>query len=423
MMNIILKKYIRYVLIIGVFASSFYVVSAEGVNNTTDATSTLQSYIATLLQEVSRLQQLISVQYQGHESSYIFDADEVVESGVSWIKNSQEINGHFKYEYIPFLDRYNDDDNIVRQAGTLYVLGEVYTSTREDIYGLESAIVNSIRYFESQTIEDSFGGYDFNCVLKKRTQCSLGATSLALLGVLDLLEVNPELSSRYGGLAEGYKNYLMAMKQEGTGFRTYYYTSRTQKNTESSFSTGEAFLALARYQRYQESEEITTVLDDTFEYFRQSEMGKDTNLYLWAMAGIKTLHADNPKSSYVEYAELFTDSRITGASTRRSSGRNRCAYIEGVVSAYDVLEGDVPLYKQNRYREEIDFWLNKSSTLQIEDDAYMHISVNGGAQQKLVPPDMNLARGGFLSGTNEPVQRIDFTQHCVSAYLQAFDGA
>lgn len=31
---------------------------------------------------------------------------------------------------------------------------------------------------------------------------------------------------------------------------------------------------------------------------------------------------------------------------------------------------------------------------------------------------MEQALGGFLTGENELTQRIDFTQHCVSAYLQ-----
>jgi hypothetical protein len=69
-----------------------------------------------------------------------------------------------------------------------------------------------------------------------------------------------------------------------------------------------------------------------------------------------------------------------------------------------------------KYDRELEFWLSKSSDLQIqESDAFRYISdtKSFGALQ-----DESKALGGFLTGLVELTQRIDFTQHCLSAYLQ-----
>jgi|TARA_B100001105_G_scaffold42727_1_gene31214 hypothetical protein len=48
----------------------------------------------------------------------------------------------------------------------------------------------------------------------------------------------------------------------------------------------------------------------------------------------------------------------------------------------------------------------------------MRIEVNDVKFYTLKPENLKRSRAGFLSSFREPVQRIDYTQHCLSAYLQ-----
>ena len=98
--------------------------------------------------------------------------------------------------------------------------------------------------------------------------------------------------------------------------------------------------------------------------------------------------------------------------------RNKCAYIEGVTSAYSVLEGNVTPEEQAGYLEEINFWLSQSESLQIKNSSRIRTKFDGHMYQTLKVSNPQRGVGGFLTATNEPVQRIDFTQHCLSAFLQ-----
>lgn len=324
-----------------------------------------------------------------------------------------------KYEYIPFLDRYTDDDNMVRQAGALYGLGEVLARMENDTFDLESTIENSINYFENNTHTGNYKMIDFKCVLKE-DECSLGATALALVGILDFVEYSPENAHKYSELIEGYKDFLIAMNLNSGGYQNAYNPEGDQNKAESSFSNGEAFLALVRYYKYQPDDELKKMLDKSFGYFAEVYgPGKwDPNFYLWGMAALKDLYKLDPDPKYYDYVKEYSDWRVNGRQNSRFTSHNYCAYIEGVVSAYSVLEGSLSEKDDAYYKEEISFWLAKSAELQVELKDVMRISVTGGPMYWLPLKNTRKSLGGFLTGYNEPVQRIDFTQHCMSSYLQ-----
>ena len=136
------------------------------------------------------------------------------------------------------------------------------------------------------------------------------------------------------------------------------------------------------------------------------------------MAAIKDMYDIWPNTEYAEYVKEYTDWRINGFKRYRNTSHNVCAYMEGVVSAYSVLESNVSQQEEDYYMQEIDFWLNKSSKLQIkENDIYRAVYENG-KRVFVKLENKEQAIGGFLTGKNELTQRIDFTQHCVSSYLQ-----
>src|SRR3989338_5553310 len=126
---------------------------------------------------------------------------EIIAKSVQWFKEAQEQSGHFRYEYAPFMNIYGSDDNIVRQSGALYILGEVFIRDHNNRY----------------TLKD--GG---------NNRCTLGTSGLALVGILDLIKKHPELESQYRPLIGGYASYILAMKKPNEGFRGYYYFAGDQ---------------------------------------------------------------------------------------------------------------------------------------------------------------------------------------------------
>ena len=88
------------------------------------------------------------------------------------------------------------------------------------------------------------------------------------------------------------------------------------------------------------------------------------------------------------------------------------------MSAYSVMEENLTKEEKEYYLEEIDFWLDHSANLQVDSTDTLHLKYNESITKKARVLEKELSVGGFLTDINEPAQRIDFTQHCLSAFLQ-----
>ena len=78
-----------------------------------------------------------------------------------------------------------------------------------------------------------------------------------------------------------------------------------------------------------------------------------------------------------------------------------------------------------KLKKEIEFGLARSTYLQVDSINPYRLTLTKGKVQLQKIPNLKIAEGGFLTATDETTERIDFTQHCVSSYLQkltAIDG-
>jgi hypothetical protein len=289
-----------------------------------------------------------------------------VTDGVSWLVEAQEEDGHFAYEYVPYEDVYKNDDNIVRQAGALYALGEVARKSNNQNKDTNIAIEKSIGYFESLSPSHEFEDTTTRCVTKseKSKVCKLGATSLALVGILGYVEAEPKKATEYKELIEGYVAFILESKKDTTGFRDQYIVGQGFRGeTESSFSNGEALLALVRYYQYNNDAEVKKVIGETFEYLKVQTY--DANLYLWMMASLKDMQVLWPATDYQTYGKAFTLWRMNMIKSAHTSSHNYCAANEGFASAYTLLENKLSASEAKTLRAEIDFWNSKNLGLQI----------------------------------------------------------
>ncbi len=342
-----------------------------------------------------------------------------ITDGIFWLVKSQEENGHFAYEYVPYEDVYKNDDNIVRQAGALYALGEVARKSKTENKDTNGAIEKSIRYFESLSTEHEFEGENIRCIQKSERSklCKLGATSLALVGILGYVEANPKKAKDYEDLIEGYVAFILKAKKEKTGFRDQYEIGEGFRGeTESSFSNGEALLALVRYYDYKQNGDVKKVIDETFMYLKVQPY--DANLYLWMMASLKDMHVLWPSDAYTTYGKAFTLWRMNMMQSAHMASHNYCAANEGLASAYSLLKGNMTVAEAKKLRTEIDFWNTKNIGLQIGLTEKLRVVNEEGKLLFKTIRSSEKSGGGFLTSEKVPTQRIDFTQHCVNTYLQ-----
>ena len=341
-----------------------------------------------------------------------------IQDGVQWLMNAQEKNGHFTYEFLPYEDAYKPGDNIVRQAGALFILSEVARRSSAENKKTADTIEIAIAYFEGLSPLHTYDGDTVACVQKTaETQtCMLGATALALTGILGYVEANPSKAAGYKQTIEAYKTFILKSRKEEGGFRDEYRLGTGFREKESPFSNGEALLALVRYQHFNGYSEVQTTVDTSFTYLKS--LPYDTSLYLWMMAALKDMQVLSPKDEYVQYAKAFTQWRMNLLVSSRSTLRNYCASTEGLVSAYSLLEDHSTSVELQSLRHEINYWNQKNLLLQVSASNPYRLITEGGKFVLAKNQNIEQSAGGFLTADEEPTQRIDFTQHCVSSYLQ-----
>ncbi|MCA9354241.1 MAG: hypothetical protein KC877_01845 [Candidatus Kaiserbacteria bacterium] len=339
---------------------------------------------------------------------------DIIAAGTAWTVASQEENGHFGYEYAPYDGVYLRGEGMVRQAGTLFMLSEVYLQQTEKDPRIATAIEQAIDYFESISLEEG----SFWCIKnsERSTKCELGSASLALIGLVNYVTAVPEKEKVYESLIENYFNYLRVAKFVGKGFSANYDAEDSFSAKESPFYNGEAMLALVKYYQYRPDNEVKDMLQETFEHLRKQE--HESPLYLWIMAALKEMKVLWPNEAYVTYAKDFTNERLVSAATRHHLTHNYCAPLEGLVSAYSVLEGTADDELLTQLYDEIQYWLSRTTALQVGRTTPYRVNTIDGVLQLQTVTDPAQAYGGFLTGEEVLTQRIDFTQHCVSAYLQ-----
>jgi hypothetical protein len=343
---------------------------------------------------------------------------ESIKAGALWLTRAQEEDGHFKYEYVPYGDTYRNDDNIVRQAGALYALGEIVRHTDRDALGVGGTMQKSIAYFEDLSREGTFRDETFRCIVKSdaSSRCPLGATALALVGTLSYVESNPREAKKYAPLISDFSAYILSMQKENGGFRDLYAVGSTkQSDKESSFSNGEALLALVRTYMYAPEPEVKDAIDRAFTYLTAQPY--DPNLYLWIMAATKDMYTLWPSSTYTTYAKGFTTWRVGMAASLTNPTRNYCAYTEGLASALSFISPVLTNEESVRLQTELATRNRNHHALQLTEGDAVRLVLEEGVPRLGTLTAPEAAIGGFLTGDAEPTQRIDFTQHCITGYL------
>ncbi len=190
----------------------------------------------------------------------------------------------------------------------------------------------------------------------------------------------------------------------------------TASDEESAFSNGEALLALVRYYQYQQDAQVKGAIDKAFDHLKAQPYNGD--LHLWIMAALIDMNTLWPKEEYKTYARGFTDWRLTSSNRASRNTHNYCPYVEGIASALILLKND-PKEKNGAFLQELESRNRFHYMLQLTDkDAVRVMNEAGNIQFKTLAEPRETAIGGFLTGDTALTQRIDFTQHCITAYVQ-----
>lgn len=183
--------------------------------------------------------------------------------GGQWLVSTVGPEGKFDYEYFPSRDQHSSGYNIVRHAGSVYGLFEMY-----ELAGEEPALAaQRVSYIEAAARAMSFvydamgapraGKPGRVCLLDERDGCDSGSAALTLLTFLvrpPKADIPAQLRSKIyhkedAALMEGLGRTLLDMiDADGKVFRRYSESLRLDKvKREPPYYPGETMLALMRF--------------------------------------------------------------------------------------------------------------------------------------------------------------------------------
>jgi len=371
--------------------------------------------------------------------------------GSQFLVNSQRDAGNFRYEYNWLSQKETEEDDPVRQAGTLWVLTLLHLDEPQS--GLMPVIRKGLQYFERNSVE--FPGGVRMMLYPGQEPQKLGSVALLALAHIEVLRRPESLESpaEKQALETQLDGYLRAILAARTGKNNFYkyYDGKTGKHfgASSPYYDGECLLALVKAAKYLGHDHLWPQIKAAAEagwkknvrpglnaaegkigsngQLEFAQMGKDAGYdaskrmkgyYQWgSMAWYELMGMEDPE--FAKYAQRTL--RYGDWLNARNPGNtvNMGYAFEGLIPAFvtAVREGDQE--KERKFACAIREGVANLHSLQVG-----HTKAHDLAEPLAKTSDAKLekderAQGGAQGTRASAALRIDTTQHQLHALLMA----
>ena len=345
-----------------------------------------------------------------------------------FLRRHQRPEGNFNYEYDFSSKQLSSDDNQVRQAGALWGLTLAY--------GNEADVALRSAELQGQ-IERGLTFFREHSRLRKGRRCiaypgaaegSMGTVALVALAYIDYLRAAPPgldeaALAQHRAELDGHLRHLeRSLRKDGLWYGKYDIKTCSPKGEPSSYSDGEALLALVKAAKYLEYSSLEPAL------LRAAEAGRRLNI---DVALSQDADSDITKGYYqwssMAFYELASSSIVGGAAygdtvLRLADWmidehdtlwrlRNTAYAYEGIIHAYALAQQRNDHARVAKYGCVIDVGMNRLLAWQVGGPLASGFANRGR--------DDPLALGGVQNEARDAALRIDVTQHQAHATLLA----
>lgn len=328
----------------------------------------------------------------------------------AWFAANQNAGGDFVYERFAGSGEIKEGNNIVRQAGALYGLGQAYAFTKDP--DIKRALERGLDYFRQLTATKSAEA----AAITHDGATYTNTAALVVLGLVEYMEADEahKTTENLEYLVR-LSNYLVST-QTSTGA---YVNSYIPEPQESDYNNGETMYALIRSHALTQKQEYLQSVKRMSDYAMHKYGPQDFNssFFSWGMAGFSYLYKVDPDSRYWEFLSGSADKYMSA----RGEGYERylrekksypvipsvSVFLEGVDHiGWIAKEKDPFLYRELRRHVE----------LLLEHLLLYEINSPYG-KYKTAAQSVN---GAVCSQITCETTRLDFMQHHISAMVLYF---
>ena len=358
--------------------------------------------------------------------------------GSAFLVNWQLPPGNFRYMYDWLDGTWVEDDNQVRQAGSLWgvALCHRYRPTPET----RAALDKGLKFWFDSTIDGP--NESLTCKYKEDRAISSGTVALVALSIVEYLMTDEPMEEDYEAelttKLEGYLKFLVYMQRSNGHFSRDYRLDRASRVERSSpYYDGETLLCLCKAARELGYTDLVPTIEsaaramaETYTvkaWAKDRDSKKTKGFYQWSSMAF----AEYYQAQWKEH-ELYGDVALslgwwmTHTHATLKKNRNHAYAVEGLISAYRIA----------RWRGDVDAQIDLLYTLDRSLHKLGSWQINGplAGNNKFLganPTDDPLAHGGIMNArkksgreVSEDVAhqlRIDVTQHQMHATTLALE--
>jgi hypothetical protein len=345
-----------------------------------------------------------------------------------FLRRHQRPEGNFNYEYDFSRQLLSNDDNEVRQAGALWGLALAYGNEPDPAARsaeLAGQIERGLTFFR----EHSRQRKGRRCIAYPgATQGSMGTVALVALAYIDYLRAAPptlgaDALAQHRDHLAGYLRHLeRSVRPDGLWYGKYDVKTCSPSGEASSYSDGEALLALVKAAKYLEFSALEPTL------LRAAAAGRSLNIdaalaadpdsdvtkgyYQWSSMAFYELATSNMPdgAKYGDTVLRLADWMIDEHATLWRLRNTAYAY-EGIIHAYALAQQRRDSARAAKYGCVIDVGLSRLLAWQVGGPLASQYANRG----KNDP----LALGGLQNEARDATLRIDVTQHQAHATMLA----
>jgi hypothetical protein len=359
--------------------------------------------------------------YRGHRLNEEFTPEKILQAAIragQYLTRNTAPDGKFTYSYRPDTNYVSPSYNILRHAGTIYAMLELFAATGESKL-LESS-KRALKFLgrSVSTCQQTSG--PLPCVVE-RGHTKLGGNALTALAIAKYIETAKD--PQYLPLMIGLGNWIRSVQDETGRFFIHRQSHPEGKisNFVSGYYPGEAILALVRIY----------ALDPDPKWLDSAEAGarylinvrdaglKDAELPHdhWLLYGLNELYRHRPAELYTRHALRIAAAIVESQNRKPPFPDWRGGFLEhpGSASAATRLEGLIAAYglaRDSGHPKEAQALL-EAMTL----SAAFQLQTQFGPESVIYFKNPERALDGFHRSLTEYEIRIDYLQHNISGLL------
>lgn len=312
---------------------------------------------------------------------------------------SQQETGLFLYDFDLSKGKPSGRNNLVRQAGTLFSIAEYYSvyPTKD----VESVLIKGLSTLDAYSTEFDAGQYQLVSGAVPKHKIRTGATALSLLS--ELLYYRTSGNGQFETARKKWLTGLLTLQINNKGFAT-----TPKKVKESPYFSGEAWLALAHYVDIFEDEKLRLRLEKIDNYMMATYAQiPHIGFYHWGIMAAVQRYETTGQKKFLDFIGQQTKAFLYSLRPKFNKNSNTCYSLEGLIPAYQILKkGQI---KDQKFLKK----LKKRIVFEKEKNLRLQIKKTSTAKQEYI-------YGAFLAGNGKQYTRIDYTQHCLSAFLKTY---